>query len=229
MTRILIIEDEPALAELIALYCKHAGWQTLMCSSAEEALGALKAAEFSLITLDINLPGMDGLEFLTHAAPTLRCPVLIISARESDDDIVDGLTLGADEYVTKPFAPKVLIARMQAMLRRNFEPTPITRTECYQIGRYTLEPENYRFRDGDNRVRLSTREMDILILLAKAEGKPISAYDILDQVWGQQSAEASAVGVYIQRLRKKLDTNNEASVIETVHGRGYAIQVERVR
>ena len=223
MAKILIIEDEPDLAELIALYCQNAGWQTIICNSAEEALGAVRAAEFDLITLDINLPNMDGLQFLQQVRTILACPVIVVSARESDDDIISGLSLGADEYVTKPFAPKVLIARMGAVLRRSKKTNVSSPKERYQIGRLCLEPDHFSLTDGEERLRLSTREFDILTLLARANTKPLSAYEILDQVWGQQSSEASAVGVYIQRIRKKLEPYGAADYLETVHGRGYAL------
>lgn len=229
MVKILIIEDEPDLAELIALYSRNAGWEPLVCHSAEEASGALRAADFNLVTLDINLPGQDGLQFLKQVRQTLNCPVLVVSARETDEDIIEGLSLGADEYVTKPFAPKVLIARMEAMLRRSSENRTTVQQGHYQIGSLILDPEHYSLSDGYNRLRLSTREFDILTLLARAEGKPLSTYDILDHVWGQQSSEASAVGVYIQRLRKKLEPFNAATNLETVHGRGYALVAKRIR
>jgi two-component system response regulator RegX3 len=228
MAKILIIEDEPDLAELIALYSQNAGWEVLVCHSAEEALGAVRAAEFDLVTLDINLPGMDGLQFLQKMHDTLTCPVIVVSARETDDDIISGLSLGADEYVTKPFAPKVLVARMEAVLRRSQKTQINTEQEQYQIGNLLLEPDHYSLTDGDERLRLSTREFDILMLLARANSKPLSAYDILDQVWGQQSSEASAVGVYIQRIRKKLEPHGAAGLLETVHGRGYALSAKRI-
>lgn len=228
MAKILIIEDEPDLAELIALYSRNAGWEAITCHSAEEASGALRAADFDLITLDINLPGQDGLQFLQQVRETLNCPVLVVSARETDDDIVEGLSLGADEYVTKPFAPKVLIARMSALLRRTQKNQPTTELEQYRIGDLILEPEHYSLTAGNERLRLSTREFDILTLLAREEGKPLSTYDILEHVWGQQSSEASAVGVYIQRLRKKLESHNAANFLETVHGRGYALAAKRI-
>jgi two-component system response regulator RegX3 len=228
MTHILIVEDEPDLADLIALYCDNAGWETTICHSAEEAMGALKVAEFSLVTLDINLPGMDGFSFLGRMKDSLSCPVIVVSAREADHEIIEGLEMGADEYVTKPFAPKVLIARIQALLRRANVVRPTDTAETYQFGKFLLEPESYTLLHGADRVQLSTREFDILTLLARAENTPLSAYDILDQVWGQQSAEASAVGVYIQRLRKKLAVHDEHSAINTVHGRGYALDCKRV-
>ena len=228
MVKILIIEDEPDLAELIALYSRNSGWEAIACHSAEEASGALRAADFDLVTLDINLPGQDGLHFLKQVRQTLACPVLVVSARETDDDIIQGLSLGADEYVTKPFAPKVLIARMEAMLRRSSKNRPASQVEQYQIGNLILEPDHYSLTAGHERLRLSTREFDILTLLARAEGRPLSTYDILDQVWGQQSSEASAVGVYIQRLRKKLEPFDAEKKLETAHGRGYALIAKRI-
>jgi two-component system response regulator RegX3 len=229
MTKILIVEDEIELAELIALYCENEGWQTLICGSAEEAQGALKAADFSLITLDINLPGIDGFEFLKKTKSSINCPVLIISARESDDEIISGLELGANEYVTKPFAPKVLMARIHALLRPHLTRESSKSTEQYSFGEYILEPDSYSLKRNNERINLSTREFDILILLSRALGSPVNAYDILEQVWGNQTTEPTAVGVYIQRIRKKLQTpDNDKQLIETVHGRGYCLNAIKV-
>ncbi|MFT7698177.1 MAG: DNA-binding response OmpR family regulator [Reinekea sp.] len=224
--RILIVEDEPELAELIALYCENAGWQSIVCGSAEEALGALKVASFALITLDINLPGIDGFEFLAKIRLQTQAPVVIVSARESDGEIINGLELGADEYVTKPFAPKVLIARMSALLRRQESRVP--NKEQFNFGTLVLEPDAFAVKNGAERINLSTREFDILLALVQANGTPVNTYELLEKVWGSQTTETSAVGVYIQRLRKKLESiPGNQGLIETVHGRGYCINSQR--
>jgi two-component system response regulator RegX3 len=225
--RILIIEDEPELAELIALYCDNAGWQTIVCGSAEEALGALKVVTFSLITLDINLPGLDGFQFLQKIKLNTHTPVVIVSAREAENEIIQGLQLGADEYVTKPFAPNVLIARMAALLRRQ-EKVAVDK-ESYSFGTFILEPDSFCVKNGDDRVNLSTREFDILLALVQADGTPVNTYELLDRVWGSQTTETSAVGVYIQRLRKKLESiPGNKGLIETVHGRGYCLSSQKL-
>lgn len=223
-TRILIIEDEPELAELVELYCRNEGWDTVICGSAEEGLGALKASRFDLITLDINLPGMDGFAFVERLRQGEGVPVLMVSARETEDDVVRSLRLGADEYVTKPFAPKVLVARIEALLRRS---QSARNTRRLTFGDCVYEADFGVLSRQGKRVSLAPRERAILDLLLATPGQTYTAPAILDAVWQGQSAESSAVGVYVQRLRRKLEVNpNQPRLIETVHGRGYRFNAE---
>lgn len=226
-TRILIIEDEPELADLIALYCRREGWEAVVCGSAEEGLGALKAGSFDLITLDINLPGMDGFAFVERLRQQDGIPVMMVSARETEEDVVSGLGLGADEYVTKPFTPRVLMARIQAMLRRG-QARESARRICF--GDCVFEPDYGVLTRQGERVSLAARELAILELLLSQPGQAFTAHAILESVWRDQAAEPSAVGVYIQRLRRKLEADpNHPSLIETLHGRGYRFNAGALR
>ena len=234
---VLIVEDEPELAELIQLYLRNEGIISTTVHSAEEALDALQPREaasappFDLVILDINLPGMDGFEFLQHFRLRYTTPVMIVSAREADEDIVMGLGIGADEFVTKPFTPRVLAARVRAHLRRSrvaqTESPSAPAAEVYRFGPFELEYESYRLRREGQVVPISPREFEVLRFLLRHAGDFFSAEELYSAVWGQNYGEPMAVPVYIQRLRKKIeaDHRNPACIV-TVHGKGYRFDPE---
>ena len=155
---IIIIEDERELGELIQQYLSKEGIDAKLCLSAEEGLDFFHSDGADLIVLDINLPGMDGFEFLQALRHESEVPVVIVSARESDEDIVMGLGIGADEIVTKPFAPRVFVARIRAMLRRS----RTSEVKTISFGPYTIDPEGYSLTREGQRVTLSTKEFELL-------------------------------------------------------------------
>ena len=223
--RILIVEDEIELAELEALYLTKEGMTCEIAASAEKAFELLSSEVFDLLILDINLPGIDGFEFLQEFRKRNDVPVVIVSARETDEDILLGLGIGADEYVAKPFSPRVLTARVRALLRRVRQGAdrggPIT------FGKYALDPETFLLTRDNERVRLSSREFEVLTFLSANPSKTFSAEEIYEKVWGQQYGDITAIAVYIQRLRKKLEIPpGSPGYIETVRGRGYRFNGE---
>ncbi|MDC7228430.1 MAG: response regulator transcription factor [Spirochaetales bacterium] len=225
MSKILIVEDISEMSELISIYLKKAGMETLVCDTAEGALIELQKLveddSFDLIILDINLPGMDGFQFLETMRHEFHTPVLILSARGTDDDMVRGLSLGADEYVTKPFSPRVLTARVEAMLRRSAAPAAGQQT-VISFGEFRLNTDNYILKRGDMRVLMPNKELEILILLAQAEGAPITPDDIYKKVWGDSFGDITTVAVHIQRIRKKIEADpSSPSFLKTSHGQGY--------
>ncbi len=219
--RVLIIEDEKELGELIQLFLGKDGISSRLCPSAEEGLTALDQQMFDLIILDINLPGMDGFEFLQILRRKSDVGVIILSAREADEDVVLGLGLGADEFVTKPFAPKVLVARVRALLRRFKTPAGTVPDRIY-FGTFVMEPEGYSVLNGGDRVPLSTKEFEVLRFLVSNAGRVYTPHEIYHAVWKQEYGDVTSVAVYIQRLRKKLeqDPSNPEFII-TVRGKGY--------
>jgi DNA-binding response OmpR family regulator len=224
--KILIIEDVEEMAELIRLYLEKEGTQARVCVTAEAGLEAFNEDRFDLVVLDINLPGMDGFEFLQRLRKASEVPVMIVSARDSDEDMILGLGIGADEFVTKPFSPKVLTARVRAMLRRarGSRPTPANQI---RFGEFTLDPDGYLLKKGNERVALSGREFEVLAYLARNAGKALSPETIYADVWKTTYGDITAVAVYVQRLRRKIETNPSAPVIiETVHGVGYRFNAE---
>ncbi len=222
--RILLIEDTTELAALITLYLNKEGMEIRPVESGEEALVTLENFQPDLVLLDLNLPGMGGFEFLQIFRKTSQVPVLIISARDSEEDIIQGLGDGADEYITKPFSPKVLVARIQAMLRRASSSSAenIPQEQSVQFGPYTLYFDRYLLTCNGERIPLSSKEFAILAHLVKNPGIPLTAQAIYRDVWGRAYGDISAVAVYVQRLRKKIEEDpSKPKYIENIHGLGY--------
>ena len=222
--KVLVVEDVTELAKLITLYLTREGLEVRAVESAEEARAILQDFDPDLILLDINLPGMDGFEFLATIHGKAHARVIIVSARDSDEDIITGLGYGADEFVTKPFSPRVLVARVRAMLRREKEySTPtIANEEIVSFGPFRLDLRACMlFRDKE-RIHLSAREFDVLNYLVRNEGAPKNPQEIYSAVWKNLYGDLTTVAVYIQRLRKKIEEDASAPRwIETVHGIGY--------
>ncbi len=228
--RVLIIEDEPELGELVQLYLSKDGIDSDIALSAEAGFESMSDRAYDLITLDINLPGMDGFEFLQNLRQKSDIPVLVLSAREGDEDIVLGLGLGADEFVTKPFSPKVLVARVRAILRRSRSGYENYSSGTILFGSFSLSPEGYYLEKSGDRVLLSTREFEVLRFLIQNPGTAFAPDEIYRSVWGQEFGDIAAVGVYIQRIRKKIE-NDPANpeYIITIHGRGYLFDKRKLK
>jgi len=218
--RIAVIEDIAEMAQLIVLYLENEGWEAVAFDSAEAALEGL-TDPVSLVILDLNLPGMDGFAFLDRFRKTRSTPVLIVSARSADEDIITGLGYGADEFVTKPFSPRVLVARVRAMLRRTqgLADLPAALT----FGPFTFDADACLLKKGDQRIPLSNKEFGVLDHLLAQEGRPSSPEAIYRAVWKNNYGDLTSVAVYIQRLRRKLETDpGHPEYIETVPGMGYS-------
>jgi two-component system response regulator RegX3 len=226
--RILIIEDVKELADLVALYLAKEGMETMHAETAEIALVALESWKPDLIILDINLPGMDGFEFLERFRKTHATPVLIVSARTADEDVIAGLGYGADEFVSKPFSPRVLVARVRALIRRTQGGQGQSDGEdSVSFGPYKLLVSSCILKKGTERIALSAKEYEVLSFLASNPGKPLSPETIYNDVWKNAYGDMTAVAVYIQRLRKKIeDDPANPRYIETVFGMGYRFCID---
>jgi two-component system response regulator RegX3 len=221
---VLIIEDVKEMAELVTLYLEREGLEIRAVESAEDALGVLEAWQPDLIILDLNLPGMDGYEFLRLWRRNHSTPVMIVSARDSDEDLISGFAGGADEFVTKPFSPRVLAARVRALLLRirNIPDDSGRDASLFRFGPYALNFESCLLKRGDRKIELSAKEYEVLAYLAAHSGRPSGPEQIYNEVWKNAYGDLTAVAVYIQRLRKKIEDNPaEPRYIETVHGMGY--------
>lgn len=221
---ILVIEDVPEMAQLICMYLENSGFSTTSLDTAEKALEKLETGYLpDLVILDLNLPGMSGFEFLKQFRDNYKpiIPVMIVSARDADEDIINGLGCGADEFVTKPFSPKVLVARVQARLNR-LATTEASVEETISFGPYTLFCNSCVLKKGSEKVPLSTKEYEVLEYLARHEGQALTPDVIYSNVWKTQFGELTAVAVYIQRLRKKIEEDSsKPKFITTVFGMGY--------
>lgn len=223
-SKILVIEDVPEMAQLICMYMDNAGFSTLSTDTAEEALHQLNGGYTpDLVLLDLNLPGMSGLEFLKKFRENYKTtiPVIIVSARDADEDIIAGLGYGADEFVTKPFSPRVLVARVQSKLNRQAL-TEASAEATITFGPYTIYCNSCVLKKGAEKIALSTKEYEVLEFLVNHAGEPLSPEMIYSNVWKTTYGDITAVAVYIQRLRKKIeDDPSKPRYITTMFGMGY--------
>jgi len=229
--KILVVEDVKELADLVTLYLSREGFDVRAVESGEEAFTLIEGWPPELIILDINLPGMDGFEFLQKFRRSSDTPVLIVSARDSDEDHISGLGIGADEYITKPFSPKVLVARVRALFRRMRSYGSLdsekSQENLFRFGPFVLDYEACILKKNGARIHLSAKEYGCLAWLAQHPGKSMDVETIYNGVWKNNYGDLTTVAVYIQRLRKKIeDDPAEPVYIETVHGMGYRLNVQ---
>ena len=229
--KILIVEDTKELADLYALYLSREGFECSIVPDAETGLPLALAKDqgWNLIVLDINLPGMDGFEFLELLRKTSTTPVMVLTAREAEEDVIHGLGVGADDFVTKPCPPRVLAARVRAYIRRSQVPLSGKEGSFWKFGPYELDADALFLTKEGTPINLSPREFGILQTLIEAKGKSFTPEELYDKVWGQNFGDVSAVGVYIQRLRRKIEDDPASPrYIQTQYGLGYRFNPETV-
>jgi len=222
---VLVVEDEPQIQELVAVNLEHLGHRVLRASSAEEAETAIRAALPDVLVLDWMLPGESGLSFarrLRNDERTRDLPILMLTARAMEQDKISGLEAGADDYLTKPFSPRELAARIKAVLRRR---APQLSGDVVEVEGLRLDPATHRVTAGDQRLSLSPAEFRLLHFLLTHPGRIYSRAQLLDQVWGDHVyIEERTVDVHIRRLRKALEPSGHDSLIDTVRGAGYGLR-----
>jgi DNA-binding response OmpR family regulator len=225
-SNILVIEDVPEMAQLVSLYLQKSGMKVTAVGTAEEGLKKLASGLPDLVILDLNLPGMSGFDFLKKFRDEYKTatPVVIVSARDADEDIISGLGFGADEFVTKPFSPRVLVARVEANLRRQSAATAAAE-ESFSFGPYTVLLNSCVLKLDGQKIPLSTKEYEVLEYFIKHEGKTLGPEKIYGDVWKLQYGDITAVAVYVQRLRKKIEKDPANPVyLKTVFGLGYRFE-----
>lgn len=219
---ILVVEDEAAIRELIVYNLQQAGYTTICADSAEQALLRIHDALPDLILLDWMLPGMNGVDLarnLRRNERTRLIPIIMLTARTEEGDKVRGLEVGADDYVTKPFSPRELIARIKAVLRRLI---PEASGEVVEIDGLKLDPGNHRVTSGDLEIGLGPTEYRLLHFMMTHTERVYSRSQLLDRVWGDHVfVEDRTVDVHIRRLRKALQIAGKENWIQTVRGAGY--------
>ena len=218
---ILIIEDEEQLCRSMAEGLRMDGYETDTCFDGEEGLELCMTENYDLILLDLNLPGIDGLDILRQFRETnSSTPVLILSARGQIEDKVEGLDLGANDYLTKPFSMKELLARIRAMTRRQAETTDV----ILSFGDVRLDRSAYQLSTDTGTLRLANKEYQMLEMLMTNPGQVISVEQFMDKIWGYDSeAEFNVVWVYISYLRKKLTSLHAHIQIKATRGLGYSV------
>jgi DNA-binding response OmpR family regulator len=219
---ILVVDDEPNIADLVELYLRRDGYRVVKAASGEDVAGAVTTHRPRLVVLDVGLPGIDGLEVCRRLRQTSAIPVIFLTARDTEIDRVLGLELGADDYVTKPFSPPELVARVKAVLRRAQGAS--TTAELLQVGRVTIDLGRREVRVDETPLAFTTKEFDLLKFLAERPGLALSRQQILDGVWGfDWFGDARTVDVHIAQVRKKL---GDAVSINTVRGVGYRLDAK---
>lgn len=230
MATILVVDDEQEIAELVEIYLTNDGFDVLKAYDGEEGLRVLSEhPEIKVIILDVMMPKMDGLEMCRRIRKTSNIPIIMLSAKTADMDKILGFGTGVDDYVTKPFNPLELTARVKSQLKRYQNINVISaQSQAVQIGTLTIEKAAHRVLRGEEEIALTPIEFEILWLLASHPGRVYSTDEIFEQVWKEQVYEVNnTVMVHIRRLREKIeiDTKNPA-IIKTVWGVGYKVEAE---
>ena len=225
---ILLVEDEPAIQELIAANLMRAGHHVVRAGDAETAQRIVRDALPDLILLDWMLPGMSGVEFakrLRGEERTRSIPLIMLTARGEETDKVLGLESGADDYITKPFSPRELVARIKAVLRRR---APETTEDAVDLGGLRLDPATHRLAAGGNPITLGPTEFRLLHFLMTHPERVHSRAQLLDQVWGDHVfVEERTVDVHIRRLRCALEPSCHDGLVQTVRGSGYRFSTQQ--
>jgi two-component system phosphate regulon response regulator PhoB len=227
-TRILVVEDEPSIRDLIAFGLRRAGFQVVAAEHSQAALAAMGDRRPDLILMDWMLPDMSGLELtrqLRRDANTRDIPIIMLTARAEETDKVTGLEGGADDYLTKPFSARELIARIQAVLRRS---APAGSEERIAVDGLTLDQAGHRVLAGDRTVSLGPTEYRLLAFLMTHPDRVYSRGQLLDRVWGGNVyVEERTVDVHIRRLRKALEGSSHDRLVQTVRGAGYRFSAQK--
>jgi two-component system phosphate regulon response regulator PhoB len=219
---VLVVEDEPAIQELIAYTLRQAGHQPMRADTAEDAMRLVQNALPDLVLLDWMLPGVSGMELarrLRADKRTRTIPIIMLTARADEQEKIAGLEAGADDYITKPFSPRELNARVKAVLRRR---APQMTDDVVQIGPLTLDPATHRVMARGEQIALGPTEFRLLHFLMTHPERVHSRTQLLDQVWGDHVfVEERTVDVHIRRLRKALEPTQTDDLVQTVRGAGY--------
>ena len=218
---IMVVDDEKRLVSLLEAYLSQEGFHVIKASDGREALFMARQEKPDLIVLDIMMPEMDGYEFMRLHRKERNTPIILLTARVDKDDKVIGLELGADDYVTKPFRPRELLARIRAVLRRVGETEPTA--EVLRSSDITLDRESHMVKVGEEYVDLTPSEFDLLATLLSAPGRAFSRLDLLDRIQGiAYEGYERTVDVHIKNLRAKIESDPRSPrYIETVYGVGY--------
>src|SRR5690349_6027631 len=217
--RVLVVDDDTALAEMLGIVLRGEGFEPSFVADGDKALAAFREAKPDLVLLDLMLPGKDGTEVCRLIRAESGVPIIMLTAKSDTVDVVLGLESGADDYISKPFKPKELVARIRARLRRTEEPAP----EHLSIGDVEIDVTGHRVSRGGEQVSLTPLEFDLLVALARKPWQVFTREVLLEKVWGyRHAADTRLVNVHVQRLRSKIENDPEQpEIVVTVRGVGY--------
>ena len=220
--RVLVVEDEPKLAGLLARGLGEEGHPTDVVASGREAVWMARATPYDAIVLDVMLPGQDGFAVCRELrAANVWTPVLFLTARDSVDDRVEGLDVGGDDYLVKPFSFPELLARLRALTRRGAVERPVV----LEVGSLRLDPASHKVWRGDTEIELSAKEFTLLEVFMRSSGKALSRVDLLERGWDMAyETRSNVVDVYVRYLREKIDRPFGCHSLETVRGVGYRLR-----
>jgi DNA-binding response OmpR family regulator len=221
MATVLVVDDEPIVREVVVKYLRRDGYRTLAAGDAETACALVEREHPDLVILDLMLPGMDGLSFCRWLRSRSDLPVIMLTARGEEADRIVGLELGADDYVTKPFSPREIVARVRTVLRR--VDTPVLRSERLEYGELEIDAAAREVTRAGATLALTAKEFDLLWFLASNPRHVFSRNQLMSRVWGYEAAlDTGTVTVHIRRLREKVeDEASHPRHLETVWGVGY--------
>lgn len=217
--KVLVVDDDIALAEMLGIVLRGEGFEPVFCSNGSEALRVFRESRPDIVLLDLMLPGKDGVDVCRLIRAESGTPIVMLTAKSDTVDVVVGLEAGADDYIVKPFKPKELVARIRARIRRNEEPA----IAGLQIGDLKIDVTGHSVRRGEESLSLTPLEFDLLLCLARKPGQVFTREALLEEVWGyRHSADTRLVNVHVQRLRAKIEHDPERpDIVLTVRGVGY--------
>ncbi|WP_251198062.1 response regulator transcription factor [Anaerotardibacter muris] len=227
MARVLVADDDAAIVGLVKAVLEPEGFEVTGAASGREAIDALDREAFDLVILDVMMPGIDGFETCRQIRQRSNVPIIFLSAKDEEADKVVGFTLGGDDYVTKPFKPRELVARVKARLRRSNDARSDGLLSAARGIEIDSRAHTATLHDVD--LKLTPKEFDILTLLVRAGGRPVSTEELFEDVWKEpyRASDANTIMVHIRRLRMKLAAvDSSQTFIETVFGVGYKIETE---
>jgi two-component system alkaline phosphatase synthesis response regulator PhoP len=231
---VLIIEDEPTLSRLLSYNLSQEGYSVRALDNGSEGLQELMTQRYDLVILDIMLPGLNGFEVLSRLRQRGdHTPVIILTARNAENDVVQGLKLGADDYIAKPFGVAELLARVNAVLRRtkteemDYAP-PVSEDKVIQVGELKIYPEKYEVAMNGETMMLRPKEFEVLLYLVQRPGVVVTRDDLMNIVWGFDYVGGQrTVDVHVSSLRKKLELNQQSVQIDSIRGVGYKLIIAK--
>lgn len=229
MTAVLVVDDEVSLANLVAEYLKKEGYVVTVAYDGDSALTRARESDPDVVVLDVMLPGADGIEVCRELRRFSDAYVIMLTAKSEEIDKIVGLSVGADDYMTKPFSPRELVARVKAMLRRPRKGKAEETAEhpVHRVGDLVIDPARHEVTVDERPVPLTSREFALLLALASEPGFVLTRTQLLDKVWGDEYYDDHVVDVHVGNLRKKLEAEGVTGAIETVRGIGYRMSGQR--